>query len=368
MSYHPEVTVDASKSAVLLGAAERVLISESPATATPAAITASTASSYTFTAVNIVKDAANSYTDDTYFMTSDQNLTAYTNVAITDQPTVVCSTTGATTYTYTMSSLSGYTQPPWMSLDSSTGNISGTPPESSLGTTYGFTLAATTSHWLTSVTKKVYLSVAAQPVTPGSTTSQKVEDMNYEDTAEALADTTTVLIGVSIGGAIALTVMNPTSYLLMWATLNQNQLLILFLLSSAHVIDEVKHLLISQSFVLFNFNFMELPESTTFDEPLEWFGNEQSVEILDDLDFGSASAFNNSITLIFTFIKIILIHTILYFLPGSINPEDDEPARSKKLWVKIKKLWVKTRTKYLTTFKYVTYVRLLLEAHESLLI
>ena len=166
---------------------------------------------------------------------------------------------------------------------------------------------------------------------------------------------------VGIASAVALSVMNSSSSPLIWATLNQNQLLLLFIVLNSYIIEDVRNLLLSQSFALFNFNFIDYPKYFELEDPLEWVGDEQKKLNLEELEFESSSAFNNCISLFITLIYMIIFHVILLLIPGSINPSDGEPGKCKKIWVKI-------RTSTLTTFKYATYVRLALEAHESLII
>ena len=291
-----------------------------------------------------------------------------------------------------MTTYSSYTLPAWISFNSATGQVTGTTPDITANTTYAFAIDATSTDWSVTKQKVIYINVQVPtptPVVPTSTpvvptptpvipepttsipaptptssenmTTSEYEVIGVKVTVRETVATTRTATGVGTGSAISIAATSSSGSSMMWAMVNQNQLLVLFLLINTFIVVDIREHLKGQAFALFNFNFIPVIELEFMQPVVDWLGEKQKQVGLDSLDFNSTSTINNLAMVTLLFILCAILHSLVTLSPTGVNSVQGEPG-------KFRKLWIKGRTHLLSMFKYMIYIRLLLEVHESLLI
>ena len=111
---------------------------EAQATSAPVSATLPTTTSFPFTGSFLTVATSDSYRFEVDINTSDQNVVLIPGENFSKTLNVTCSATVATTISYSMAVLTGYTVPTWGTLDTSSGVFIGTAPASANGISYGF--------------------------------------------------------------------------------------------------------------------------------------------------------------------------------------------------------------------------------------
>ena len=142
--------------------------------------------------------------------------------------------------------------------------------------------------------------------------------------------------------------------------MNQLQLLILLLLVDTYIPDDVQGFIQGQDFAMFSFDFIPSTKIPYIKIPTDWMEFEQSNEVLKDLGVASRSTFNNSFSLILVIIGIIALHVFIKILPKYKGSEEGKRGKCGRLWNLLK-------FKLLGILLYGMYLRLFLEANQTLL-
>jgi len=108
-----------------------------------------------------------------------------------------------------------------------------------------------------------------------------------------------------------------------------------------------------------NLDFIPVVDIPFVDIPVDWMEFDQPLEKLEKLGFDSRSTFVNNVSLIVSFIGVILLHIFIKVLLRCNN--SNHPNKFIRNFSILK-------TKILDLFMYVIYVRWLLEAHETMVI
>ena len=110
-----------------------------------------------------------------------------------------------------------------------------------------------------------------------------------------------------------------------------------------------------------NFNFIPVIDLPLIDIPLDWMHSEQTSQAFQALGLESQSTLVNNISLFTTLAFFSLVHLLLryIFIWGS---------RASLSQGKILKFWNWLRLKIMSLIKYCLYLRLFIEAHESMLL
>ena len=117
----------------------------------------------------------------------------------------------------------------------------------------------------------------------------------------------------------------------------------------------------SQSFALANFNFLPTANIPVVNIPVDWLDSKQPIEILQSLGLDSKSTFVNNFSFISILGVVLLIHIMLRYILICRNLKEEQQSKFKRFWN-----WL--RLKLLDIIKYAVYLRLILEAHESMLL
>jgi hypothetical protein len=99
----------------------------------------------------------------------------------------------------------------------------------------------------------------------------------------------------------------------------------------------------------------------TINIPTKWMNFEQENETLLEMGLEWRSTFNNWFSLLLTFLLLIFIHIWIKLSPSFRKIKEERRGKCARIWIK-------TRTKILEYFSYVVYVRMMLEAHQSILL
>ena len=162
-------------------------------------------------------------------------------------------------------------------------------------------------------------------------------------------------VGISVS---SLNSSSPTS---IWTLFNQLQLLLLFILINSYIPTSVKEYIESFSVFLFNFSFIPSHDIPGLGHFAEWLDTEAANEDLQRLGVDSKSAFSNTVPLLFMIIIAAIFHIIIRVIPKSKNTEETRKGKFLRFWNVVKR-------KVLDFFIYIFYLRLILQAHQGLLV
>jgi hypothetical protein len=124
---------------------------------------------------------------------------------------------------------------------------------------------------------------------------------------------------------------------------------------------DVSEYIKQQDFSMLNFNFIPTTEIPYLNFPIEWMDFEQNNENLEQFGLEWRSTFNNLFSFMVTLTVIVTIHLALVVSPTYRRRNQEQVSKCKMIWMKV-------RSKSLEYFKYVLYVRLLLEANQAFLL
>ena len=126
------------------------------------AITSQSASDQTLSYTNqtVTYVPGTSYNSDVSYYTSSQTFNYAKNAYVQVIPDLTCSTTGSTSITYSLASYNGNTIPAWITINSSTGQLSITTPSPSTNTDYSFYISSTISGVSSAVNKLMTISIS----------------------------------------------------------------------------------------------------------------------------------------------------------------------------------------------------------------
>lgn len=190
----------------------------------------------------------------------------------------------------------------------------------------------------------------------GSGASEGIEDLD----AQKLATTTSqATIGAAAFVCLLTSIFNTPSFSGFYLILQQLQMIILVLMIDPFIPDSLLKYLDGQDLVMVTFNFIPVSELPAIKTPVNWFDSEQSNEILNVLGIESRSTLVNKLPLFAIMTLIFIIHVLLRFFSCG------EGAAGQS---SISRFFRKVRTKVLDMIKYSLYLRLLLEAHEAMLL
>ena len=260
-----------------------------------------------------------------------------------------CTTTPSqTNITYTIEANGNEEVPDWVSLNDAIGKFEGTAPTAKYTKTYSFIL---NSSWTSDPpgNSQQIIEITVSPTTKGTTAS--------------MVATTTSQSAVMIGGAsavgISFAIGSPP--LGLYLILQLLQIIILLMMIDSFIPTSIRDYIESQSFALANFNFLPTANIPVVNIPVDWLDSKQPVEILQSLGLDSKSTFVNNLSFIIILGVVLLIHIMLRYILVCRNLEEEQQSKFKRFWN-----WL--RLKLLDIIKYAAYLRLILEAHESMLL
>ena len=202
--------------------------------------------------------------------------------------------------------------------------------------------------------------------TPAGSTEQivkvQVDTKPPRSTSEILASsvsTGTLVIGGGVATILSIISGNPPTGL--YLILNILQMIVLLLLIDSFIPFSLQEYLSNQDLIMINLNFIPSTNFPLINIPVKWMDAEQTNSILSSLGLESRSSFINNLSLLLTLTGFGIFHILLRYVLvcGSNNGENQG---------KMNKLWNKLRLKLLDIARYAFYLRLLIEAHEAMLL
>jgi hypothetical protein len=318
-----------------------------------AADTLSTLTSSTFTlntspgsaSVTYQELAGNSWTENIVYYTSEETISMNSADTFSKSPDVTCSTTGQTV-TY---SLSGYGEGSvlsWITIDASTGVISGTTPNVQTKTSFLTYIDSTSSEFTGTSQKLLTIQVSPPSVDTKNTT--------------LVSRIATYIVLSLVIFCIVLATMNSlisgTFYLTTWKVIMQVQMIFVVLLIEPNPTEHILYFLEWLNFSLINFNFLPLAEISFL---ADWMDFEQTNESLKAMDLESRSTVLNHVSFFVVFLVLAFIHLIVELVFKLVKTKEIQTGRFSLSAIK---------TDLLHLFRYVLYVRLIWLAATSLLL
>ena len=318
---------------------------------------------YTNQTVTYVSGA--SYTSDVSYQTSSQTYTFSKNGNILITPDISCSFSGSTSITYSLASYSGNAIPSWVTISSSTGQLTITTPNPAVNTDYPFYISSTISGVTGAVNKLITITISSWTVsnwqvcqatnvaiwttcnsgytlssnswslTPASTNSPSTtspanpanssttnnstsSSINNNFDLKITAQVSKNLIVASfIASSVSLLISNTSmasSISTIWLVINQVQLFFLLFLTRAFIPEQIKEVIIGMDFLLNPFDTIYIFNPQFYGDLLDKLYYEVDNPELKHLKIKSLSTIYNSFSIISGGIFIIILHVIIYFI------------------------------------------------------
>ena len=210
-------------------------------------------------------------TSDVSYLTADQTIYVMENSTTKILPGLPCSISGSTSISFSAAKYMASTVPSWVIIDSGSGVLRINAPEVSLNTEYDFYINSAVSGVSSPIQKLIKLiitnctaknwkkcistnSSTCETCLSGYILSSGVWDIpTVSETARVLSRLTMFVV-IAITWIVVLTnIMNTTSIVNLWTTINQLQLFIFVILSKIYFNNFFRILIIN-----FNFNWLIL--------------------------------------------------------------------------------------------------------------
>ena len=352
--------------------------------------------------LSITYNQLTSATSDLKWQTADQFFTVIENNSFVNTPDLTCSSSGTTAITYTIGNWVGSTAPTWVTIDSSTGQLSFNPPDLTADTDFCLIVNSMVSGIADPILKKIKItvvnwialnwnkclntssSVCTQWATgytlssgtwtnsssstssnsnSGGSSSKAASSSETVETSQALTTTSQSIVGATAAVVTFVSIINSSSIANLWSMINQSQMFFLLILTRAFIPIDVWSEITGSTFALnpsVNFPFKKIG---IYRSIIENFNFGLSNPLLDPLGFKSDSiVYNNASNFILLAVASIF-HLFVYILNKLLSNWNTEGK-----WSCVIKIVVKI-VKYI--FEIMTigyYIRFALELNQILLI
>jgi hypothetical protein len=241
-----------------------------------------------------------SWVENIVYFSSAQTMTVTEKEDFAISPQVTCSTTGVAV-NYALSPYNSEPVPSWVTIDSSTGVLTGTAPEVDSSTSYSMYIDSTSSEF-TGASKKI-LIIQVKPEEPS----------NF---GEFIITATTILTIVGISISLSKLAVSGHSPVSLWAIIEQIQLLILVMTIDDHIPAEVEYYLSQNTLAMFNFGFIPILKLPFLSHFLDWLDDEESDEIAAKLGMDYKSTLLNHFSLLMILTIAFLLSLIIRVTPN----------------------------------------------------
>ena len=367
----------------------------------------------TYTSMTIAYALTSSYTSDVLYNIAPQIFQISKSTTFQIKPNLPWSISGSTSIIYSIADASSVRRalaPSWVSIDSSTGQVTVNTPSVSSTTDYSFSIASTITGVTSAVSQTINISVfvwGVQNCQTWSTTSSTVwsvwnsgytlssgtwtkttsgtssssssssssttetvtpainADPQLQSTAVAAQTTTVTTVAVSAGAVGASNAASSTSSPAgFWWMVNQLQLFFLLLLTKAFLPDSVKSVIGGANSAMVNpFEYIPFLDSKKYGEVFEKFNFELNNSALKPFKIKSVSTFYNSFSIMLGIFYIILFHVVIFLIRRFVLVWGIEGK-----WGKVIKLLKTIVNKVFDILTFGFYVRLLLEINQFFLV
>lgn len=170
-------------------------------------------------------------------------------------------------------------------------------------------------------------------------------------------------MGVAIFSAIGTAMLNMKSPTALWSLTHQIQLFMLLLLTKRFIPDDVKYMLVENSFFQFDLSFIPFHKIGVISDFLGMLDIDQDNIYLKMIDVTSGSGINNIIGVLITILLLLVVHGIIVVTPKFALKSDDDGENEK-----CKRLFNVTVTRLYSLFTFTIYIRTLYEGFQFLLL
>jgi hypothetical protein len=242
-----------------------------------------------------VNQTASYYIDDAVvqLVAESKDLTTEQTFAVT--PDLTCSKSGNLAITHSLTAFGGESIPVWLSIDATSGELSGTAPVIESNTTYSVYIrssyAAFPAHRFKQFSFNVEAGLSASGSTPDSTPDSTSDTTS--DSATTSAFIASALIGVASVAALVGSITSGSSPTSLWSLINQIQLLIHFILIDTVIPADIEYYIEGQSFTLGGFDFIPAATTPGISVPVKWTDSPQRFKGLEGVGLESRSSFTN---------------------------------------------------------------------------
>ena len=257
-----------------------------------------------------------------------------------------CSLDGSVVFSHALSQFNNTEVPSWVKLNGVEGTLSGKIPRFEVNQTFSF-----------------YVNTSWTDIPAGSSSQLVRFDVKGQPTVIIATKMAIAAGSAQVAGAVGIgitaSILSGAPPMSLWTIMQQLQMVILLLLIDNHTPEDVDEYLGGMSFIMFNFNFIPIKSLPYVDVPTNWMEFGQPLDKLQTLGLESRSTFVNNISLLFTFLLTMTVHIFLKCLPCFKNVNHSNC---------IVRNISNARFKLLDLIFYIMYARLLLEAHETLIL
>ena len=301
-----------------------------------------------------------------YYQTSDQSLSLIENNNLIVTPDLTCSPSGVTSIAYSLASYNGATVPSWISINSSSGQLTVTAPYVDSDTEYDFYINSSITGVSTVYQKIIKLTVKNWKVTMWlkckSTDVNIWELYQVSAQAQALVATSQSIVGATSGITAASSMMNSSSLTSLWSMINQVQMFFMLLLTRSFIPHEIEVTITGQGFAINPSDYIPFKSIGSSERYIDKFKFDLSNSQLETFGIESDSSFYNVYPTISSLLTGVAIHIFLYTLSKIVFK-----WRSNRWPWFIKFLkWIINKILNILTFGF--YIRTLLETNQFLLI
>ena len=366
------------------------------------AVTSQTVTSASYTNVTVTYVAGANYNSDISYYTSSQTYIYGKNTYVQVIPDLTCSTSGGTSITYSLASYNGNAIPAWITINSSTGQLSITTPSPSTNTDYSFYISSTISGVSSAVYKLMTISISGcttsnwlicqstdvstwttcnsgytlssgqwsinsssqnTPSSQNSPSSSINDNENLKIDSEVSKNFVITAFIVSCVALVVSNILFSTSMSSIWVMINQVQLYFLLFLTRAFIPDQIKNVIIGMDFWLNPFDTIPLFNPKFYGELLSKLYFKVDNPELSNFKINSASTIYNAFSIISWFIFTAILHIIFYVLHRSSSS-----WRIEGRWAKLKRLLKYIFKKIFEILTFAIYIRYILELSQFFMV
>ena len=309
--------------------------------------------SYTIQPITFV--LVTSYTSDVNYLTKDQSFTVLGGTTSKLNPDLPCSLSGSTSISYSLTNYLGVTVPTWITVNSSSGELTVVALQTSTNKEYYFYLSSLVSGISQPIQKLIKITVTSS-LTNSSTKSAS-------DFSNALSITSTSLTAAIVGVTVLTSLMNTNSIASLWMSINQLQLFYLLLLTRAFIPEDIQTIIKGSGFALNIYDYIPLKTMKIYPSFLYSFEFGLSNPSLDSFEIKDDSSIVNLYTIIFSFIIMIFLYLWILLIRCLIAKWSNNENRS---WCTKVINWVVDRIFKLMTLGY--FIRNILEMSQFIFI
>ena len=188
--------------------------------------------------------------------------------------------------------------------------------------------------------------------------STKNDENEYSSsTASASSTANQAIMGIGVASMTATSLFSLSSPQGMWSCFNEFQLLMLLLLTGAYFPKEIVNFLAGMDFTSFSFSFIPTVNLFNSLSLTNWINFDLNDDYLKAIGMNSESALVNNISVVWTFLAIIIIHWIYCIFHKILKKHFSE---------KPKLLKILNILMHIFTFN--IYVRIMLESSQFILV